>query len=339
MFPANNYLLRIACMVMLALLLTSCAGHSQANKNRVMPGPYEVVKSAAITLQDPVQDRQVVLRVAWPDSYGETFPVVVFSHGAFCYPQQYANVTDFWVSHGYVVIFPDHLDSPNGPKMKFMDSRKMLSSRVRDMSFVLDSLAEIEQAEPRLAGRMDGSRTAVAGHSFGGMIAMIKTGLKMQEQRTAVPVEMADERFQAAVVMSGVGPMEPMTMFPEVPTMAPDAFSGLTKPLIANGGTLDEGNVGTGKIYPWRWRMAPYILAPAGDKYSMVLDNTDHYMGGLICRDNRGGRDDPRAVAVVRAAQTAFLDAYVKDDQSALSWLQTYDFSQLSAGRATFTFK
>jgi hypothetical protein len=113
----------------------------------------------------------------------------------------------------------------------------------------------------------------------------------------------------------------------------------LQGPLIASGGTLDEGNVGTGEIFPWQWRMAPYLLAPAGDKYYLALENSDHYLGGLICRDSKGGEDDPVAVEVVRSAQTAFLDAYIKDDRQAENWLRSGDFEALSQGRASFEFK
>lgn len=121
--------------------------------------------------------------------------------------------------------------------------------------------------------------------------------------------------------------------------MAADAFRGLQSPLIASGGSLDEGNVGTGVIYPWEWRMAAYNLAPAGGKYYLALENADHYLGGLICRTEQGGEDDPVAVATVRAAQTAFLDAHVGDDEGAREWLRSYNFSGLSADRASFRYK
>jgi pimeloyl-ACP methyl ester carboxylesterase len=237
------------------------------------------------------------------------------------------------------VILPDHLDSPNGPKMSPTAVTKMQSSRSRDMSFVLDSLDQIEQQIPELKGRIARDKAAVAGHSFGGMIAMAKTGLRMESQVDGQPVVMADDRFQATVVMSGVGQMEPRKRFPEISTMSSDAFAGLQGPLIASGGTLDVGNVGTGEIYPWQWRMAAYTLAPPGDKYSLVLENTDHYLGGLICRENRGGEDDPVAVEVVRTAQTAFLDAYIKGDSGARDWLRSNNFDALSQGRADFEYK
>jgi dienelactone hydrolase len=291
------------------------------------------VRSSELVLRDPVQDREVNLRVSWPDAQGR-YPVVVFSHGAFCYPQQYARITDFWVAHGYVVILPDHLDSPNRGKLRPQDAPLLLDSRLRDMSFVLDQLDVIDAQLTEFPGSLDIEQTAVAGHSFGGMIAMIKTGLEMQDAAGNVKTDYTDPRFRAAIIMSGVGQVPPLANMPQVAYMTDAAFAELSRPLVASGGTLDEGNVGTGEVYPWQWRMAPYELSPPGDKYSLVLKNADHYLGGLICRDNRGGADDPQAVAVVRAVQTAFLDAYLKDDEAALEWLQAGDLQTMDGGRA-----
>jgi dienelactone hydrolase len=330
--------LRILLIVFFMYLLCGCAGSSAESSRWLEAGPYQVASNSEVVMFDPVQDRDVTLQVAWPES-GGPFPVVVFSAGAFCYPQQYTNITDFWVSHGYVVIQPNHLDSPNRGKVKPDEISKMLSARVRDMSFVLDSLNTIEAELPEIAGRMDGSKAAVAGHSFGGMIAMVKSGLHMQDSAGEVLPDYTDSRFSAAIVMSGVGQVPQMANMPEVAYMTDDAFAGLTGPLIASGGTLDAGNVGTGVVYPWEWRMSPYTLAPPGDKYSLVLQDSDHYLGGLICRDNKGGPDDPVAVSTVRAAQTAFLDAYLKDDTTALRWLRSTDFATLSGDRAELVYK
>lgn len=318
-----------------ALVAAGCTMTAQ-EYSPAAAGPYSVRYEGSLVVNDPVQGRDVRLEVSWPEAVGADtgpYPLVVFSHGAFCYPQQYRNVTDFWVSHGYIVVFPDHLDSPNLGKVNPAAVANLLQSRVRDMSAVLDSLAAIEAGIPELAGRVDGGRAAVAGHSFGGMIAMVKSGLHMQDASGTVLDSYPDPRFRAAVVMSGVGQTPPMANLPEVPYMTDDAFAGLTGPLLASGGTLDEGNVGTGVVYPWEWRMGGYTLAPPGDKYSLVLQDADHYLGGLICRENRGGPDDPEAVAVVRTVQTAFLDAYLKDSRPARQWLETVDVAQFSSGR------
>lgn len=328
--PCRTSAIRILVTMLTAALLAACAAGG-STVDRLAPGPYQVATNDSVALKDQIYARDLNLRVRYPAGAGtEKFPLIVFSHGAFCYPQQYANVTDFWVSHGYIVAFPDHLDSPNLGKI---DPRKLailLKSRVHDMSLVLDSIAEIETAVPELAGRIDTERQAVAGHSFGGMIAMVKSGLYMKESEQDPAITFADPRFDATVVLSGVGQME---------QMADNAFDGLTGPLIASGGTLDAGNVGTGETYPWEWRMSPYTLAPPGDKYSIWLTDADHYMGGQICRDNLGGEDDPETARVVRAADLAFLDAYVKGDRRARRWLNDNDWAAISSNRATFAAK
>ena len=85
--------------------------------------------------------------------------------------------------------------------------------------------------------------------------------------------------------------------------------------------------------------MSGYTLSPPGDKYWVALENADHYLGGLICRDNRGGEADPEGVAIDRAMTTAFLDAYVREDVSALDFLQTADVEALTGGRAMYAKK
>ncbi len=323
--------------VLATLVVTSACTLGAGQRDGFSPGPFGVASNDAVALVNQQSQRVVNVRVRYPVSESAggqplpaQLPVVVFSHGAFCYPQQYANVTDFWVSRGYVVVFPDHLDSPNLGKINPRDLPILLKSRVADMSLVLDSLPDIERAVPDLAGRIDSNYAAVAGHSFGGMIAMIKSGLEIRESEQDPAVIFSDPRFRAAVIMSGVGQMGQMT---------DSAFSGLTRPLFASGGTLDTGNVGTGETYPWQWRMSPFTLAPAGDKFSLVLDQADHYLGGQICRDNKGGPDDAEAVRVVRAANLAFLDAYVKEDKLARRWLENTDWAAVSDGRAVFELK
>lgn len=309
--------------VLLLVLQLALAGCTTRTFVDYQPGPHSVT-STATALHDPAQDRDIPLHVTAPAEAGR-YPVVVFSHGAFCYPQNYATVIEHWASHGYIVIAPDHLDSPNSrERMGPEQFARLLESRIRDLSFVSDSVTQIA-ASASIAAAPDPSRMAIAGHSFGGMLAQIKIGLRLLDPRAGAAVSEADPRFRAAVIMSGVGQM---------PQMAADAFNGIDRPLIANGGTLDVGNVGTGQIFPWEWRLSPYTLAPPGDKYAVTVDRADHYFGGLICRADRGGEDDQQGVAIVRALQTAFLDAYLKDDQRAQRFLRSADIARLTDGRA-----
>ena len=59
-------------------------------------------------------------------------------------------------------------------------------------------------------------------------------------------------------------------------------------------------------------------------------------MGGLSCHPDLGGEADHRAVEVVRAMTTAFLDACLKDDGAAQAYLQTVDVPAATDGFARY---
>jgi len=317
---------RLALLMLCLSLLAACAATGPYG---AAPGPYAVGRADNLTLRDPAQPRDIPLRVAYPKSPGP-HPVVVFSHGAFCYPQLYAAITDHWVSHGYVVVLPDHPDSPNiQPPLRLDQMGGLTDTRIADLNFIFGNLDQVAAAAG-IAGQLDTDRLAVAGHSFGSVIAMAKAGLWVRTPDGGRR-QYLDPRIRGAVIMSGVGQMDEM--------MAPDAFSGLTMPLIATGGTLDVGNTGGPTVHPWEWRMSPYTLAPAGDKYSVVLEDGDHYLGGVICRTDRGGDDDPAGAAIDADLTLAFLDAYVKQEPQAIRFLATADVTARTAGRARFARK
>ena len=325
-----------ACAALLIIVVSGWAnaGPQLDSSQLRQAGPHAVSVVDPVVVHDAAQNRDVSLRVIYPISTGP-FPLIVFSHGAFCYPQLYAEITDHWASHGYVVILPNHLDSPNNKKLSPGALQSLMSSRVRDMSFALDALDQIEAEISDIRGKTDRAHIAVAGHSFGGMIAMIKSGLILEHSEDGMQVDYSDDRFSVAVVLSGVGP----AAMPDGTVLTESAFSRLTGPLFASGGTKDEGNIGTGETFPWQWRMSGFTLAPPGDKYYLVLEGADHYLGGLICRKNRGSDADPEAVEIVRMANTAFLNAYLKDDEASQRFLRNTDFTALTSGRAQLNYK
>jgi hypothetical protein len=71
----------------------------------------------------------------------------------------------------------------------------------------------------------------------------------------------------------------------------------------------------------------------------VFLEDSDHFFGGLMCRDDRGGKPDPEGLGIVLSTQTAFLDAYLKGDRQARRYLERADFTALTQGRATVSRK
>ena len=112
-------------------------------------------------------------------STGERFPLVVFSHGSGGIRFQSWFLLQALASHGYVVVAPDHagntsLDLLSGTTDPFP---VVAGNRPRDVSFAIDQmLARSGDPADPLAGAVDGSRIAVAGHSFGGFTALAVAG-------------------------------------------------------------------------------------------------------------------------------------------------------------------
>ncbi len=323
------------CAALVLLALTACtsapttATATPDHLIRYEPGPHQVLTINDLTLRDEVPPRDVTLRILYPDAAGP-FPVVVFSTGMFCVPQLYDRILEHWVSHGYIVVQPNHRDSPNNQRPPTMDElMEIFPSRMRDVSFIVDALDEIE-AGVHIEGRMQKDRVAISGHSFGAVISMVKTGLYLKDEFVGSWGPTYDDRFQAAVLFSGVGK--------GMKEMADNAFDGIRKPFMASGGSKDIGRVVPGGMEGREWRMQPYLLAPALDKYSLITEGSDHYLGGLICNAQKGGEPDYESLAIVRAMSTIFLDAYLKNDATALRYLRTADVEKLTDGKAAYTF-
>ena len=314
----------LACAVLLSL--SACTTQLRSFE----PGPYAVIKNNKFLINDPLQARDLTVRVMYPDAAGP-FPVIIFSTGMFCTPQLYDLITDHWVSYGYIVVQPNHMDSPNNPgKIPMQELLNIFPTRMRDVSFLADELDAIESGAG-IEGRMFKEQLAIAGHSFGAVISQVKTGLVLKDEAIGSLGPTYDDRFKAAVLLSGVG--QGMEQF------ADNAFSGMRKPFIASGGSEDIGRVNPGGMGGREWRMQPYLLTSSSmDKYSLITAGSDHYLGGLICNSERGGEPDYKSLEIVRAVTLNFLDAYLKQDRQASRFLKSADIPELTEGHAEFVY-
>ncbi|MBN2200313.1 MAG: serine hydrolase [Candidatus Aminicenantes bacterium] len=297
---------------------------TEAQAYKADNGPYRF-SSADLVLHDTGRGKDLPVRVSYPETEGP-LPVILWSHGATGTKDMYQPLVDHWSSHGYVCIQPSHSDSrafglkpANSPEL-FRDWK----SRPQDIAFLLDSLDRIGDRIGPLKNRLDALRAGVGGHSFGAHTAQLVAGAT-----TAGPEgreSHTDPRPKAFLLLSpqGIGPASA--------GLDEDSWKGIDRPYIVITGTRDIGRGGQ----DWQWRLDPFKHAGPGHRYLLVIDDAWHGFGGLVGGAGfRGaGPDNPDHRLYVKTAAIAFWDAFLKDEEKALAFLQSDALERLSDGRA-----
>ncbi|MFC4855481.1 alpha/beta hydrolase family protein [Actinophytocola glycyrrhizae] len=240
-------------------------------------------------------DSDLRVRISAPAS-GRDLPVVVFSHGFGSSLEGYGPLTDFWAAHGFVVVQPTHGDS------RTVDAYTpdTWRDRVSDVKRVLDELAFLEAAVPGLAGRVDRTRVAAAGHSFGGQTAGNLLGLRVDGE------DLSDPRVAAGVLLATAGrggdDLSPFAA-EHFPFMNPD-FTHMTTPALVVAGDKDDSPL---TVRGPDWMADPYHLSP-GAKSLLTVFGAEHSLGGIPGYEAKETTDEsPERVALVQRVTTAYL--------------------------------
>lgn len=281
------------------------------------PGPWPVESVTSLQLRHPVRDANLNFNI-WYPAAGErlgAFPILLFSHGNWSNNASYDKLIHHWVSHGYIVIAPLHMDGNGGYlsgtfNMLRYGNFGLIQARAEDLTALLDQLPLVESMVPGLAGRMDHKRVATTGHSFGAFNAQQLGGAGAFDTETQRHVTMRDERISAVLAVSPPGPM-----FDEINQ---GSWQQQNLPTLMTTGTWDTNAM----FWPdWRAHRMSFDTAVPGDQYALVVQGADHYLGNLICRLELEAAPQHDALALINTAAVAFLDAYLKDDPGALAFL------------------
>jgi predicted dienelactone hydrolase len=154
-----------------------------------------------------------------PSVYGETYPLIAYSHG----DQGFAGTSSFlmrhFVSQGWVAIGPDHTDNLLFTSVEPRPSSLYLH-RSTDMSECLNVLEALPEGDP-LAGVVDTTHVLLSGHSFGVHTIWTALGSTFDEDmvdaycarddvndcteqfKTALLASTGDDRFVAAIALAG----------------------------------------------------------------------------------------------------------------------------------------
>ncbi|MEH6592184.1 MAG: alpha/beta fold hydrolase [Halioglobus sp.] len=294
-----------------------------------VPGIYDVVVAQNLTLAEDNDHRAIALNLYYP-AQGQNFPLLIFSHGNWSNKDSYDNIIKHWVSHGYAVIAPDHLDCCSMAQGIFNSLRygqlALITERVDDINRLLDNLDGLEQLHPAFADKADVSRLGITGHSFGAFSAQQFGGAGTFDPDTEEFLYFPDPAVKAIVAISPPGPM--------FDTITAGSWQRLSTPNLVATGTWDIQP----SFWPdWRMHLMSYDSAPASDKYALVTQGADHFLGGLICRLELEETPQDDALTMLRVASTNFLNAYLKGDTAALAFINSATLTEVTAGFSVLT--
>ncbi len=288
------------------------------------------VKTIDQTWHDADRKRDVPVRIYLPDTATSEKPaeIVLFSHGLGGSRAGYSYLGDAWSSHGYVVIMLQHPGSDESvwrdqaggvAKLKAAANGENYIARIKDVSFAIDYLTKLaDTPNDPLAGKINLDRIAMAGHSFGAHTTLAIAGQQAGVGRQVI--SMVDKRAKCAIAMS---PSAPENGDPA------KAFGAMIMPVFHMTGTNDNSPI---RPVDPKTRTVPYEKTTAADQYLVVFKDGDHRMfagGGPM------GRLYKKSVC---DSTIAFLDAYLRKDEKAKSWLRK-DFAESLKDTARFEFK
>jgi len=268
---------------------------------------------------------------------GAPFPLVVVSHG---YPGSRTFLT--WLtenlaSKGYVVASIDHTDSVFGAQRGFVST---LVNRAADQIFTIDALtARAGESADFLHGLADPSRVAVVGYSMGGYGALATAGAgysKTGGSARAIPGGyfdswLADDsKFEAhrRPALKAMVAISPWGMQPPQNNWDAAGLKGIHVPSLFIVGDHDDVSG-----YEQGVRKA-YEGAVNSERYLLTYENARHNVGGNPPPPEAMGAfatqaffDEPvwrndRIAAINQHFITAFLDLYVKGDQTRREYLE-----------------
>ena len=300
-------------------------------------GPLAVTEVSEIVLRDSQRNKELHLRVFYPVETGK-YPLIIFSHGAGGSQNCCDSLTRHWATYGYVTIQPTHEDSYLQHGTAGNDSRAALAfakavhealknpalweSRPRDISFILDSLPDLQKRIAGLSSKIDTARIGIGGHSMGSYTSEAIAGALIDlPNKTAS--NFSDPRVKAFLCLSPQGPGQ----F----GLTSHSFDNISLPYLGITGSQDS----LGPIASPAWHKIPFERSQPGNKFHLFITGANHM--SFISAESLLPARSSQAAAIfgyTNSASLAFWDGYLKDDPAARQFLQSDAMETSSHGVA-----
>lgn len=278
-------------------------------------GPFTVAPFADETWFDSARGYPMPVRIYAPAlNHGSgPFALVVLSHGLAGSIGAFDVLSGYLTSHGYICVMIEHDDTRPDSRIE----------RPKDVSFALDVILA-SPTNPLLSGRVDSTRLAHAGHSFGAFTTLALLGARYHQAGPFSPiVSFPDTRIKCGVALSPQGATT-LGLFS-------DSWDNITRPSLTMHGTLDSA---PGTDDPVT-RREPYDEMPAGNKAHLTLTDAEHN----DFSDTGIAEEGDRFSRWYFPAALAFLDANLRNDTAAREWLDSLALTRLSGGLAALETK
>jgi len=255
-----------------------------------------------LTWHDAARDRDIPVKVYALDS-ATNAPLIVFSHGLGGTREGYAYLAQHWASNGYVCVVVQHHGSDDsawrGQSDKMASMRKAGSwenahARPLDVSFAITQMC----GDPRVSADAIG----VAGHSFGAQTALLVVGQRLAGKSCR------DPRVKAAIPMSSPRPV------------LGEVYRDVTTPCLHLTGTKDDSSIFNTTAKDRRFA---FDNISGAEQWLVTFNGATHM--------TFAGRGNAKHLELIREITTRFLDAYLKHDPAAETWLSGGGLEELIA--------